>query len=447
MKMSYQESVLVPLEEFEKLTKGKPLRHHRNTMASSSAAATGNAKKPRTTENKFNIEYIAKQTPSSKIQAKRRKLLNFMKNRWTGNLTWDERTGEVIVRGTVIANSNINDILTYLQDEPLDFSFTGQVITDSIPNGTFLFIKEIYQPTKGKQLQEFPTSVKEGEVDTPITSRMIKEAGEMDEGAGQLSEHYNSLVREPVRELSSLGFNEHRLRTVFHEMWIDEVKSAQTHTVRSEVRKKEIEEDERLRKTEQAVVKTMLDEIADEERRIQAEKGNEYEKRLGIDKEQPTTTKTRRREYFKGLAKVNPRMYKKSQKDSKKIFEKALKKHKGDKTAARDEVLRYNEDRASTLHAIGRHRAGLGPSIEERMMKSALEEEDKDIMASIGNLFYGAEKSTTETDDDDNDEIIFNRMAAAAGTSKLRPVEEEEEEEEEEDILMKSALEDIDDSQ
>ena len=137
-------------------------------------------------------------------------------------------------------------------------------------------------------------------------------------------------------------------------------------------------------------------------------------------------------------------MYKKSQKDSKKIFEKALKKHKGDKTAARDEVLRYNEDRASTLHAIGRRRAGLGPSIEERMMKSALEEEDKDIMASIGNLFYGAEKSTTETDDDD-DEIIFNRMAAAAaGTSKLRPIEEEEEEEEE-DILMKSALEDIDD--
>ena len=171
-----------------------------------------------------------------------------MKNRWTGNLTWDERTGEVIVRGTVIANSNINDILTYLQDEPLDFSFTGQVITDSIPNGTFLFIKEIYQLTKGKQLQEFPTSVKEGEVDTPITSRMIKKAGEMDKGAGQLSEHYNSLVLEPVRELSSLGFNEHRLRTVFHEMWIDEVKSAQTHTVCSEVRKKEIEEDERLRK-------------------------------------------------------------------------------------------------------------------------------------------------------------------------------------------------------
>ena len=104
-------------------------------------------------------------------------------------------------------------------------------------------------------------------------------------------------------------------------------------------------------KTEQAVVKTMLDEIADEERRILAEKGDEYEKRLGIDKEQPTTTKTRRREYFKGLAKVNPRMYKKSQKDLKKIFEKALKKHKGDKTAARDEVLKYNEDWASTLHA------------------------------------------------------------------------------------------------
>ena len=177
MKMSYQESVLVPLEEFEKLTKGKPLRHHWNTMASSSAA-TGNTKRPRTTENKFNIEYIAKQTPSSKIQAKRRKLLNFMKNRWTGNLTWDERTGEVIVRGTVIANSNINDILTYLQDEPLDFSFTEQVISDSIPNGTFLFIKEIYQLTKGKQFQEFPTTVKEGEVDVPITSRMIKEAGE-----------------------------------------------------------------------------------------------------------------------------------------------------------------------------------------------------------------------------------------------------------------------------
>ena len=446
--MSYQESVLVPLEEFEKLTKGKPLRHPRNTMASSSSsAATDNAKKPRTTENKFNTEYIAKQTPSSKIQAKRRKLLNFMKNRWTGNLTWDERTGEVIVRGTAITNSNINDILTYLQDEPLDFSFTGQGITDSIPNGTFLFIKEIYQLTKGKQLQEFPTSVKEGEVDTPITSRMIKEAGEMGEGAGQLSEHYNSLIQEPVMELSSLGFNEDRLRTVFHEMWIDEVKSAQTHTVRSEVRKKEIEEDERLRKTELAVVKTMLDEIADEERRIQAEKGNEYEKRLGIDKEQPTTTKTRRREYFKGLAKVNPRMYKKSEKDSKKIFEKALKKHKGDKTAAHAEVLKYNEDRASTLHAIGRRRAGLGPSIEERMIKSALEEEDKDIMASIGNLFYEAEKSTTD-DDDDDDEIIFNRMAAAAaGTSKLRPIEEEEGEEEEEDILMKSALEDIDDSQ
>ena len=438
MKMSYQESVLVPLEEFEKLTKGKPLRHHRNTTASSSAA-TGNAKRPRTTENKFNIEYIAKQTPSSKIQAKRRKLLNFMKNRWTGNLTWDERTGEVIVRGTVIANSNINDILTYLQDEPLDFSFTEQVISDSIPNGTFLFIKEIYQLTKGKQFQEFPTTVKEGEVDVPITSRMIKEAGEG--GSDLLSDDYNSLVQEPVGELTSLGFNEHRLRTVFQEMWIDEVRSAQTHTVRSEVRKREIEEDERLRKTEQAVVKTMLAEIADEERRMQAQKGDEYEKRLGIDKEQPTTT--RRREYFKGLAKVNPRMYKKSQKDSQKIFEKALKKHKGDKTAARDEVLKYNEDRASTIHAIGRRRAGLGPSIEERMIKSALEEEDKDIRASLGNLFYGA-----ETDDDDDGEIIFNRMAAAAaaGTSKLRPIEEEgeEDEEEEDNILMKSALEDID---
>ena len=69
------------------------------------------------------------------------------------------------------------------------------------------------------------------------------------------------------------------------------MRSAQTHTVRSEVRKREIEEDERLRKTEQAVVKTMLDEIADEERRIQAQKGDEYEKRLGIDKEQPTTTR------------------------------------------------------------------------------------------------------------------------------------------------------------